>query len=971
MSAATLRISLLGDFQISFDGDAWRLNAPPMTTPLLAYLLIHRSQEVPRETLAFSLWPDDIEEVALGKLRRHLYQLQNALPESQGEKWIIVDRKVVKWNRRAGYWLDVEAFEALGQRDHRLAEAIELYRGEFMQSHDLEWISFERERLSGLQSRYLEQAMSVFAETGNRTQARAFGGKLLIRDPYREDIVVKMMRSYLTDGERKAALELYAQLEQVLVEDLDIQPLDSTQQMFRQAQTGQIVDESSSVEGTRPAIQPTPSAPNIRRDTAFPSQLRAIIGRDDLLYDLVIQLAGEDRPARITTLLGPTGAGKTRLAIELLAVIGKYHPEHFRDGIFFVALAGISSADQLPDAIATAIDLPGRPDDVTEAILEHLRHREALLVLDNMEQLLAGRDLIEQIVLTGPDVTVLVTSQAPLGLYGEHEVQVSPLRVPSDNEIEDIDALLACPSVTLFVESARLVNPAYVLNEQNAADVANIVRNLDGLPLAIELASSRVRLYSAEGILANLNNQLDFLKSKYHSTPIRHLSLRAAVTWSWSLLSQAERDFFMPLAVFNESFSLQDAAAVQAQKLTNESMLELIESFVERSMIQVEASGLTLGPRFRLLSALRLFGQEQLAELASIDVVRERQLMHYQQGLATAIGELRTERQRHGIERIGADIQNIVGLFDWIFHKSENDGLIAPTADLLISINRYWESSGALTSALRWYRAALQHENRLSLEQITRININLGWGLLRTAEFELSTTHYLASKDAAEQLGDANLLISAEISLGLLAAHQREYGKAREKFEAAIELERQKSGGELSLNQRVAMNNLAIVYRYLGDYGRSEALLLELAEHYQHQETDRTGLAAVLINMASLFEDQGDYKKELQYSREALEIRIATDDQPGLIVSLNMISSCYLHLGALEKALVVRTAALQSYARAGIQPTLENQLKLDRQFGTLREALGAARFESIRRASRKMDLESVLTLARSDAIWEE
>ena len=289
----------------------------------------------------------------------------------------------------------------------------------------------------------------------------------------------------------------------------------------------------------------------------LPVQLTSMLGRDAEVAAAIHLLRWEGR--RLLTLTGPGGVGKTRLAIEVAAAIA---PD-FDDGAIFVPLEEVVDADAVRPAIAAAIHLQEEPDTpLHESLVQYLKDRELLLVLDGFEHLMEASSVPSQLLVACTRLKVLVTSRAPLHLRGEQELDVDPLPVPDLDGPVDLDILKACPSVTLFVQRTRQVKPGFELTLETAPLVAEICRRLDGLPLAIELAAARVKQLSPHALLRRLEPALSVLTGGPHDAQPRQQTMRATIAWSYDLLGEEARALFRSLSVFNAPFGLEASTAV-------------------------------------------------------------------------------------------------------------------------------------------------------------------------------------------------------------------------------------------------------------------------------------------------------------------------------------------------------------------------------------------------------------------------
>ncbi|MGI8830648.1 MAG: ATP-binding protein [Candidatus Limnocylindria bacterium] len=424
----------------------------------------------------------------------------------------------------------------------------------------------------------------------------------------------------------------------------------------------------------------------------LPIQLSTFLGRETELAEMSALL---DRQ-RIVTVLGPAGIGKTRLALQVAADRLERHP----DGVFFVDLSTTRDPELVASAIGTALQLQEQPGRrFAEGLRDHLGDRDLLLVLDNLEQLLpsAGATVAE-LLSSAPNLRVLVTSRAPLRITGEHEFVVRPL----DSGDPDRPEQRPAPAVALFSERARAIRPDFVADRQTGPMVAAICDALDGLPLAIELAASRLRLFSLPALQARLEHRLPLLTGGVRDRPERQQTLRAAIAWSEELLAEDERSLFLRLGVFVGGFTLDAVEAVGGPALADP--LEPLSALVEHSLVH-EVGGLTGEPRYRMLETIREYALELLRERGEETVVRDLHLAHFVAFGERAYGE-RFSSSSTWIPVTDAEHDNVRAALDWAGATDAR-----AEAELAGAIAPYWYMRGHITetrdrlmSALERYR---------------------------------------------------------------------------------------------------------------------------------------------------------------------------------------------------------------------------------------------------------------------------
>ena len=383
MSAKTapslLQIYLFGHLRALGNGERLKLNCLPRTLPLWAYLLLNRKDPIPRDSLAYAFWPDVPENEARANLRRHLYDLRRILPpERPGMPWLLTENKVVQWNPASTYWLDVSEFEQLsaaGSQPERLVEAVQLYGGELLQGVYDDWVFIDRERLRNLLLGDLERLVLHSRARRDYPQAIAYAQQYLLNDPLSEDAVRWLVTLRCESGDRPGALQEYHRFELQLKAELGIPPMPETEALFRALRSGrdtpQLQAALGAIFGSATPAAPLPQAGSTRLpEHNLPAQLTSFVGRQNETALIANLLGRSASPARLLTLSGPGGSGKTRLALEAARHLLTQHAEVFPEGVWFVDLALLSQPQHVLAAIAAVLNVARRWENPTDRKLE-------------------------------------------------------------------------------------------------------------------------------------------------------------------------------------------------------------------------------------------------------------------------------------------------------------------------------------------------------------------------------------------------------------------------------------------------------------------------------------------------------------------------------------------------------------------------------------------------------------------------
>ncbi|PSL54725.1 putative ATPase [Saccharothrix carnea] len=602
---------------------------------LLADLLAHEGRPVSADRLAFDLWGDEPPGNPVNTLQTKVSQLRRALEAAEpGGRELVAHGPAGYALRVDSSTLDVLRFRELVAAG-RFGEALALWRGEpLAEFADAPFLAPVVARWAGERLAALEE----FAESGDVDLAPE-----VARHPLRERLRGLHMRALYRAGRQVEALASYAELRRMLVEQ-GLEPGPELAELHR-------------------AILNHELAPVAR--TNLPVAVTGLVGRDQAVRDLC------ELRSRLVTLTGPGGVGKTSLALE----VARRLP--VPDGVWLVELAGVGRAEQVVSAVADVLGV--REDASGTALVEALRGREVLLVLDNCERLVEPvAELVSRLLRAVPGLRVLATSQEPLGLAFETVWAVPPLDLAS--------------AVTLFAARAAAAAPGFTVTPDNAPVVEAICRRLDGLPLAVELAATRVRGLGVTALLDRLDDRFRLLATGHRDAPARQRTLRAMIDWSWDLLGDAERIVLRRLSVHVDGCAPDAAEAVCAGGgVAADEVLDVVTRLVDRSL--VVAPEHTGQPRFRLLESVADYGRERLREAGEFEEVRARHAAFYLGLAERADPELRASGQLAWLDRLDADTANL---------RAAHDALDpAGAARLTRASTWYWFLRGRLREGRR------------------------------------------------------------------------------------------------------------------------------------------------------------------------------------------------------------------------------------------------------------------------------
>jgi predicted ATPase/DNA-binding CsgD family transcriptional regulator len=529
----------------------------------------------------------------------------------------------------------------------------------------------------------------------------------------------------------------------------------------------------------RPRSASLASLPSRERFSApLPVPLTSFVGREREIAAVLGLLDQTD--VRLVSLIGPGGIGKTRLALQVSDRFGA----ELADGVAFVSLASLDHTDLVGPTIAQALGIRETGDrPILERLSLVLAGRELLLVLDNFEQVTGAAHFLSDLLKVLPGLKLLVTSTIPLNISGEHRVPVSPMRVPTD-DAATLDAVAGVDGVELFLARARAVRPDFSLDESNANDVAAVVRRLDGLPLAIELASARILVLTPATLLARLESRLSLLTGGPSDAPDRQRTLRNALSWSHDLLSGDERTVFRRLAVFVGGFTLEAAEAVTGESCSGRvGVLDTVASLVSQGLVHQTTDGHD-HPRYALLETIREFGLEQLAQSGEDGAVRNRHADYFAQ-LAERADWAIFGGPNHQIwvDRLESDLANFRAAGDWCTRA----GLKSTYMRLGAALGGLWIFRSYRVEGREWLKRALEHDDGTAPSARAMALVKLG-----LLEFSLGGDR--AAELVAEgvtirrRLGDTRGVGRALIAQGMICAEQKEFDRATTLIGEAAEL---------------------------------------------------------------------------------------------------------------------------------------------------------------------------------------
>ena len=949
---SSVRIRLLGGFDVEVDGQlipasAWRLRKASELVKVLAITPGHRLH---REQAMEQLWPDRPADAALNNLHQALRVARTALSvtDEAGQRILVLRDGVLSLSPNGGLWVDAEAFASAVREAATVASGLaahlaarELYRGELLpDDRYADWAEAPREAIAQDHLTLLTQLAQLLEREGNREAATEILRELLQHDRADESAHRSLMRLYAVDDHRRMALRQYERLRAALARELEVEPSDESRELYREILEGRfrpaaptIAVSAATSRGVSPDLPPVPlesSRPLAhrmvgRRRDNLPVQLSSFVGRDREMREIERLLAS----SRALTLTGPGGAGKTRLAIEAAAS----QISAYQDGVWLVELAALSEPALVVQAIADVFDVREQQAvSLVELVIRHVDDRRLLLLLDNCEHLVEACASTAQALLTGcPNLRIMTTSRQSLRIPGEVVFRVPSLPVPDPDAVMDPAELAPIDSVRLFVERAQAIVPTFSLTARNAAAVARLCHHLDGLPLAIELAASRIAVLPVTAIADRLDDRFRLLVGGSRTALSRQQTLKATLDWSYNLLTEPQRRVLRALSVFVGGAPLQGVEIVcSGAGLRSSEVLHLLGELVDQSLVTLDdADG---EPRYRLLETVREYGREQLIERGEREAT---EAAHGTWALALADqaeAALPGPEWQASLALLELDHDNLRAALDRSLSADRDRAL-----RLAASMWQSWLWHGYLAEGRRSLGRALDGPPTPSMER-ARALVGLAALTIRSGETAAGARHADEAFAIYRELGDPRGACRALQVLGVVSWSEDDLEAAEKTYRLSLEIATEAGFGP---GQGAALHGLAVVRWYAGERREAEALIdeslilfralpqtreltppmLDLGEilvpqpetgalRMAFQETfapfqdvaSRTAVGYVLANRGMMRRVSGDLGGAMRDMEESLELSRAIGDERAVAHALGRLGNLATAAGELAQA---------------------------------------------------------------------
>jgi predicted ATPase/DNA-binding SARP family transcriptional activator len=858
---ARISFALTGATAVHIDGRAFPDPVPgPLGRIALAYLVLERARPVTRDELAEAMWGgQDPPATWPASLRGVIFRLRGSL-DVVGLAGSDVLRSTLGCYR---LHLPVEAtvdVEEAGRLLHAARTALEsgdacearraadesvaISSADFLPGASGAWVEIRQAQVRELHLQALDVLTEASTATADYDDAVAAAEEAIEREPFRESSHVLLMKAHHAAGNRAAAVRAFERCRASLRSELDIEPSAATIAAHRR-----IVAAGNGEKG---------AAPGRANATNLPTALSTFVGRSGELPDLEAAARG----SRLITLTGPAGVGKSRLAAELARRLAPIHA----DGVWLIELADVRDPGRVAQQVLFVLRVPESPGcDSMESLVASLAHRDALLVLDNCEHLVAACAALASTLLAAcPALRIVVTSREPLRLPGEVTWVVPPLAVPESAGNDDLEALLEYDGVRLFVERAAMFAPG--LDLQPTSAVVDICRQLDGLPLALELAAAHTRLVPLEEMARRLDAHGRVLTRGMRQGPVRHQTFRAALDWSYDLLSDKEQQVLCRLSVFAGGFTLDAAEAVADGGVD---VIEILTALVDKSLVVLERRDGMM--RYRLLETIRDYGQQRLTGAGTVAPAKDAHLRWVVGLAATAEPELGGPLQDKWLAVLDAEHDNLRAALEWAsVHRPATERV-----ELMLSLSRFWEVRGYLTEGRSWLEAAAGASDA-GPDAVARCLNASGVLAHHQCDYPAALRLHQHAAAAFEQLGNRRGMATALNGLANVASSTGDLPTASRMYVRVIAIGRDLADQRILAASLMNLGVLVLHQLFDGRLPPEEALRAHQMFRealYLHRELgDLHGISLSLENLGVLSGFQGDDDVASRYLEESLAI---------------------------------------------------------------------------------------------------
>jgi non-specific serine/threonine protein kinase len=976
-----LEVRLLGKFDLRQGGKAITIASRPAQS-LFAYLILSAGTSHRREKLAGLLWPDSLEETARENLRHALWRLRKALEAASSTRFLHADNITISFKESPDYWLDAAELEKLSENatSDELMVVLSNYEGELLPGFYDEWVVLEREHLGSIFEHHMARLISLLQEEKHWLGVLDWGERWIKLGQKPEPAYRALMVAHAAKEDMSKVAAIYERCVKSLKE-FGIQPSEQTRALYERLKAGK---EKFETRLDAPVREKRTESPR----TNLPIPITSFIGREKEV-DQIVELL---RVNRLVTLTGPGGVGKTRLAIQS----SKQILYEFKDGVWWVELAPLIDEVLVPQAAAQVWGLREAAGQLLiETLKSYLKEKELLLVLDNCEHLIDACAKFSQDLLTRcAKLRILTTSREALDIMGETEYQVQPLSMPMHDRGALVDLLLDYEGIRLFVERAK-AKSGFALTEHNASTVLQICQRLDGIPLAIELASARTKSMSVENILEHLNDRFNLLTQGNRAALPRHQTLRTLIDWSYDLLSEPEKNLFQRLSVFAGGFTVDAVKDVAVGSgVLRSQVINLLGQLIDKSLVTLRAGLEDSKPetRYGMLETIREYARDKLNESGEMEELRHRHRDYFIALAEQAEPKLKGVEQFKWLDRLELEHDNLRAAWHCAI---ESDAALA--LRIVSALFDFWYMLGSFGEGRIWLAKLIEQTSQWG-QTAGRAHVLSMAGWFAAYQRDLATARPLSEQALAVARGSGNKkeIAFALLGLGATAHWQRDDQVAHSYLTEALTLYQElkdqwgiawtlfqlpslsyddAEGEELFLRSLAkfrglgdrfrmgrVLNDLGELIRLRGDYERAGKVYEEALETLR---ATRSGVALPTINLAWVWLHRGNYRKAKALFQESLKLTIEYQDKIAMLLCLGGFAAILGMIGKPQQAVCLFGALeslLESSGMAGHLDTLD-QKEIDHYVAVVRAQLAESAFTSVWSEGRKINLEQAIEFA--------
>lgn len=931
-----IHMYFLGRFRVESGNEPIQLSTRK-TESLLAYLVLNPESHA-REKLAALFWGDSSDTDARNSLRNALAKLNKKL----GHELLITDRQSIQVNPEYPLWVD--AVELESQVSSLVAGSastnevnIELYQNDLLIDFYDDWIFLQREHFRSLFLDTLLELAQQMRSQSEYEKAIEYATKALAFDHTNERAHQHLMFCQMALGDRNAALKQYEECARILDEEFSVEPSTATIALYEW-------------------IKQTPSEahPFEARITNLPIPLTSFIGRKREMSTIKQLLTS----TRLITLTGSGGSGKTRLAIQ----VGMDVLDSFKDGGWWIDLSALTNKNLVAQSIAKSLGIQEAANlPPSETLANHLRSKHLLLIIDNCEHLIeASAQIIELLLKECPQLKILATSRESLNILGEHVWDVPLMGLPDPENLSLTDLLLDYEGIQLFTDRAKLVSTDFTLTEENASFVAQICFDLDGIPLAIELAAARIKHLSAEQIAVRLNDRFQLLRGGRTAIP-RHQTLQAVMEWSYNLLTEKESVLFQRLAVFSGGWNLDAVEEVCSDENINKSeILDILSNLVDKSLV-IKYGEREGKARYRMLETIRQYARTELKKSGNKSKIQKHHLDYFT-GIVKSVNPhlgffLSDQEMLSWMSILSPDLDNIRSALTLCKSDTQYSEL---GLEMASKLHWFWLLSNQLREGHGWIDNILDESKPISKPIHALGHLSAGFLSCWQGDFSSARPNLEKSSNLFDEIGDKSGIAFSLHGLGFAANGVGEPEKAGPLFEKCLKTARDIDDKWLIA---IALHFIAISSSFQGAIELARTQFNECIDLFKNGYGNLQGIAFSEFHLGRISNIQGDYESAYTHHLEGMQLFRQMGDHRG--IGYAMFGLARLAHTQEEPLRAARLIGIADSIREDLGALLEAplQIEYDHVKSETQEALGMDAFHTAWLDGKNMNLEDAIQYA--------